>query len=361
MAVSSKTETRKHLSISSRTNIRNSVYNIKRRMASLPPIDHSTYTTQLSKPAITKSPAASEGDDFEDRRKPYRSPGRARSKAKPGYEDHRTSDNSDTSDTEDPISDQDPISPTLCLFCTHDSPTLETNLNHMSTTHSFTLPNPDRIVDIDTFLSYLGTEIYLWHECLYCGAIKDTVKSIQSHMRDKNHCILNFEREPELWGFWEGGEGGSEEEGEGEGDMGVRISNTEIRLKDGKVISSRHTPSSKKTSRKRIAVDESTTSPLKSLTAGDEKSDNEHPSPPPLPQSRPSNRQLALRSEMGIAGLAPQQRQALVLAEKKAQRSEAMARRAREWVYARGGNKQEFDQVDTTGKWGKQNHKLLPR
>jgi pre-60S factor REI1 len=64
---------------------------------------------------------------------------------------------------------------------------------------------------------------------------------------------------------------------------------------------------------------------------------------------------------MGILGVSVQQRQALVLAEKKAQRSEDVARRAREWAYARGANSQKFDQLDNRMKWGKQNHKLLPR
>jgi pre-60S factor REI1 len=33
--------------------------------------------------------------------------------------------------------------------------------------------------------------------------MKDSIVSIQSHMRDKGHCLLNFDREPELLDFWE--------------------------------------------------------------------------------------------------------------------------------------------------------------
>jgi pre-60S factor REI1 len=51
----------------------------------------------------------------------------------------------------------------------------------------------------------------------------------------------------------------------------------------------------------------------------------------------------------------------LASAEKKAQRSKAMSRRAREWVYAKGANSQKYDQLDNRAKWGKQQHKLLPR
>ena len=50
------------------------------------------------------------------------------------------------------------------------------------------------------------------------------------------------------------------------------------------------------------------------------------------------------------------------MAEKKAQRCEAVTGGKGAWATARNGNKQEFDQIDIAkGKWGKQNHKLLPR
>lgn len=84
-------------------------------------------------------------------------------------------------------------------------------------------------------------------------------------------------------------------------------------------------------------------------------------SPPALPPPLPSSRQLARHDESGILGVSTQGRQALVLAEKKAQRSEVLARRAREWVYAKGANSQRYDQVDGKMKAGKQNHKLWPR
>ena len=97
---------------------------------------------------------------------------------------------------------------------------------------------------------------------------------------------------------------------------------------------------------------------MKTLPPGSEDTESSLPAVEPQPAS---GRQLARRDELSMLGVSVQQRQALVLAEKKAQRSEAVARRAREWVYAKGANSQKFDQVDNQMKWGKQNHKLLPR
>ena len=97
---------------------------------------------------------------------------------------------------------------------------------------------------------------------------------------------------------------------------------------------------------------------LRDPPSASEEPDNLQPN---IETKSSSGRQLARRDEMGIIGISSQQQHALVLAEKKAQRSEDIARRAREWINNRGANLQKYDQIDTTGFKGKQNHKLLPR
>ncbi|KAI9661355.1 MAG: hypothetical protein M1831_003088 [Alyxoria varia] len=226
----------------------------------------------------------------------------------------------------------------------------------MRTAHGMSIPDSEMVVDMQSFLEYLATEVRTRHECLYCGATKASTLSIQSHMRDKEHCLLNWDREPELLDFWKSprrvyGDGGAALEQE----RSTYLSATEIRFASGRVISSRHAaPATKKASRKRGLA----ASAMRALPPGSEDVDS---SPLAVGPQLASGRQLGRREEMGILGVSAQQRQALVLAETKAQRSEAVARRAREWVYAKGPNSQKFDQVNNQMKWGKQNHKLLPR
>ena len=213
------------------------------------------------------------------------------------------------------------------------------------------------VVDMQSFVGYLATEVRAWHECLYCGATKPSTLSIQSHMRDKGHCLLNLDREPELLDFWESPPW---VDGDGDGaapaleqERPTNLSATEIRVASGRVIGSRQAaPATKKASRKRGLA-------MRALPSGSE--DAESSSPLVVGPQLASGRRLARRDEMSILGVSVQQRRALASAEKKAQRSEAVARRAREWVYAKGANSQKFDQVDNQMKWGKQNHKLLPR
>jgi len=99
-------------------------------------------------------------------------------------------------------------SSTRCLFCPSSSPTPTTNLDHMSTQHSLFIPAPSQLYSLDSFLSYLAILVYEYHECLYCGQEKGSVDAVQTHMRDKGHCMIKM---AELMDFWDAEvkEGGS--------------------------------------------------------------------------------------------------------------------------------------------------------
>ncbi|KAK6337168.1 hypothetical protein TWF718_009952 [Orbilia javanica] len=339
------------------------VYNIKRRMESLPPIPLDLFQTQAEKKTDDK------------KTKSTTTVTQSRSSSKSGS---RSASDHDISDAES----EESASPFDCLFCNksftnneeegeqegkeeteeenNDEASFAANLEHMRTAHGMSIPDPEMVIDIQSLIGYLATEVRVWHECLYCGATKPSTTSVQSHMRDKGHCRLNFDREPELLEFWEN-QRFVDEDGaaELEQEPSTNSSSTEIRVASGKIIGSKSVASAaKKASRKRTLA----TPMVRTLTSGSNSEEGEEEVPPqPLRPQLSSSRQLARRDEMSIIGLSVQQRQALVLAEKKAQRSEAMARRAREWVYAKGANSQKFDQLDNQMKWGKQNHKLLPR
>jgi len=111
-----------------------------------------------------------------------------------------------TADTQDDYS-KTPSS-TRCLFCPSSSPTLTTNLDHMSTQHSLFVPAPSQFYSLKSFLSYLAVLVYEYHECLYCGQEKGSLDAVQTHMRDKGHCMIEM---AELIDFWdtEVKEGGS--------------------------------------------------------------------------------------------------------------------------------------------------------
>jgi pre-60S factor REI1 len=92
----------------------------------------------------------------------------------------------------------EPIPITNCLFCEKESKDWERNLVHMSTAHSFFIPDAEYCVDVEGLLEYLGSKVGEGMMCLWCnerGRSFYTLQAAQQHMRDKGHCRMLYEGE----------------------------------------------------------------------------------------------------------------------------------------------------------------------
>lgn len=85
-----------------------------------------------------------------------------------------------------------------CLFCNFASPTFPLNVQHMGRFHGMFVPEKDYLIDTEGLITYLWNKINDLHECLYCGKVVHTTPGIQTHMRDRGHCMIAFESEEEL-------------------------------------------------------------------------------------------------------------------------------------------------------------------
>ena len=94
------------------------------------------------------------------------------------------------------ISTEIPIN--RCLFCNYDSPSLKLSVMHMTKFHGLFIPEQPYLVDLEGLVGYLYQKINMLHECLYCHKIKASTSGIQTHMRDKGHCMIAFESEEEM-------------------------------------------------------------------------------------------------------------------------------------------------------------------
>ncbi|EPE32325.1 C2H2 and C2HC zinc finger [Glarea lozoyensis ATCC 20868] len=128
--------------------------------------------------------------------------------------------------------------PADCLFCDIQSSDPESNIQHMHKAHGLFIPDQDRLTDIETFLAYLHTIIADFHECLYCGSTKSTTEATRSHMRDRGHCMLNFDSEGELSMFWEQ----SDEASSTEANKASSIDDNGLHLPSGKTLVHRNGP-----------------------------------------------------------------------------------------------------------------------
>ena len=296
-----------------------SIYNLRRRVAELPAVSEEQYDTQVKSQEIIH------------RQKDSEELGRKRKSAN-AAEVEPYSITEDIPEIEHEISEQVPA--TQCLFCNVDSTTLNTNIEHMSSVHGLYIPSPDQLSDMESFLGYLATVIFEYKECLYCGLEKSTVDGVQTHMRDKGHCMIKMNAESELLDFWElsdGEDDGQKEDGECTKSAAVKLSETEMRLPSGIVINSRSdttqlrsrpglTQSRSKSSQFRTKRDE-----LRAVTAGENQETTDED------QSRPAHskdRRVAVRGEMGLVGVSENQRRALQITEKKMKRREAISKAA---------------------------------
>lgn len=85
-----------------------------------------------------------------------------------------------------------------CLFCNYESPSFKLNLHHMTKFHGMFIPEQPYLADLEGLIGYLHRKIAENHECLYCHKLKSSTSGIQTHMRDKGHCMIAFETEEEM-------------------------------------------------------------------------------------------------------------------------------------------------------------------
>ncbi|CAG7973450.1 unnamed protein product [Penicillium salamii] len=89
------------------------------------------------------------------------------------------------------------FSPSHCLFCKIDSTDIHSNVDHMRKDHGMFIPEQTYLADIDGLIHYLWRKITENFECLFCHTMRNTAQAIQTHMRDKSHCRIAFETEDE--------------------------------------------------------------------------------------------------------------------------------------------------------------------
>ena len=92
--------------------------------------------------------------------------------------------NDDISDDES--SEGEPLPLNACLFCPLVSDSLELSVAHMTSAHSFFIPFPEFLVDLEGLLRYLCYKVGLGRVCLWCNGRGRTsyhsVKALQRHM-----------------------------------------------------------------------------------------------------------------------------------------------------------------------------------
>eukprot|EP01120_Amphizonella_sp_Union-15-10_P002266 TRINITY_DN12428_c0_g1_i1.p1 TRINITY_DN12428_c0_g1~~TRINITY_DN12428_c0_g1_i1.p1 ORF type:complete len:372 (-),score=61.38 TRINITY_DN12428_c0_g1_i1:43-1134(-) len=91
-----------------------------------------------------------------------------------------------------------------CLFCDSSFENLQKNLEHMTSVHSFFIPDLEFLTDLDGLITYLGEKITVAHACLYCpGKTFGSLRAVRDHMNELCHCKLNYQDADEYEDFYD--------------------------------------------------------------------------------------------------------------------------------------------------------------
>ena len=348
---------------------KNSVYNLKRHIASLPPISITVFQRQVL--------ASQSGNDEEEESSPFQ---RSCNACEQHYTDMKAwqahlksrSHTQKTAETDNSPSDESPpttlsletheedpsankeesFSPLQCLFCIVESTSMDSNLTHMSHAHSFFIPDAEYLIDMESLLSYLFAVVSVFHECLFCGSSKATKFGVQDHMRGKGHCKVDFEDdEHDLKQFYDFSGDLDEEGDQPKTELTLVPNEDELRLPSGKVLGHRSRarlfrqnlsdhPSSSLSSRQQLLTE--------AQAEAEAEIENESETVP-LPSR---DRRLAMRAgtSTSLMGVPELQQRALIAIEKKMEKMETRAKNEYQHVLEKGGNKQKRYKVASMGK-----------
>lgn len=88
---------------------------------------------------------------------------------------------------------------TSCIFCNVTGfNNIEESLKHMSSQHSFFIPEQEYVIDLVGLMKYLSDKICVGNICLYCngkGRGFHTAEAVRKHMIDKVHCKIAYDQE----------------------------------------------------------------------------------------------------------------------------------------------------------------------
>ena len=354
----------------SRITDKNSVYNLKRRIASLPPISVTVFQNQVL--------ASDSGNDEKEEsslfqrsctvceqhytnRKAWKAHLKSRNHAPKTVE---TDSNASFSSDESPLStlssdthkedqsakNEESFSPLQCLFCNVESASMDSNLTHMSHAHSFFIPDAEYLIDMESLLSYLFAVVSVFHECLFCGSSKTTKFGVQDHMRGKGHCKADFEADEHgLKQFYDFSGDVDDEGDQPKTEVSLVSSEDELRLPSGKVLGRR---SRARLFRQDLSDHPSSLSSSRQQnhTGAEAETKAENESETVSMQS--TDRRLAMRAgtSTSLIGVPEFQHRALIAIEKKMEKMETREKNEYQHVLEKLGNKQKRYKVAGIGK-----------
>lgn len=91
------------------------------------------------------------------------------------------------------ILDSSEVTITDCIYCGRQNKEINRNISHMFEAHGLYIPERSYLTDLPGLLHFLIQEIVMKKLCLCCNFQGSTLESIRNHMLSKRHCKMPYE------------------------------------------------------------------------------------------------------------------------------------------------------------------------
>ncbi|GAV52526.1 hypothetical protein ZYGR_0AG05170 [Zygosaccharomyces rouxii] len=95
------------------------------------------------------------------------------------------------------IVDSSKVTITDCIYCGLQNKEVNRNINHMFAAHGLYIPERSYLADLTGLLNFLIQEIVVKKLCLCCNFQGSSLESIRDHMLSKRHCKMPYETKEE--------------------------------------------------------------------------------------------------------------------------------------------------------------------
>lgn len=90
-----------------------------------------------------------------------------------------------------------------CLFCDKESTDIKNNIEHMNDVHGFFIPEDRYVIDLEGLMDYLGFKVGAGSTCLWCDKQFSSLQGVRLHMLSKDHCKIYYDQDKAIGEFKE--------------------------------------------------------------------------------------------------------------------------------------------------------------
>lgn len=220
-------------------------YNLKRKIAGMVPVSAANFQERVTTQQEKDKEAQRVQDEKDAKKAGKKGVAAAVAAAAAAAEAPGAAQGAEQEEEEEEEVEVEPLTIETCIFCTHVAANFEENLLHMTSAHSFFVPDIEFIDNLEGLIQFLQAKVWENCVCLLCngrGRGFASGEAVRKHMRDKGHCMINYSEEgrdeiAEFFDFstsypdWEDVDSGDEDKELNPSDFhGARISETGYEL-----------------------------------------------------------------------------------------------------------------------------------